>query len=213
MAGKGSSSSSTPKNWPSHIPYLKTPAYSRALNPIQLKALRTRTSTAQDTPQTPLGPCPLVRITQITNPSHPANGQSGLFAAKDLPPGSFILPYIGEVHGQGAAHEASDYDLSLDRDTELAVDAARSGNEARFVNDYRGVPGVERPNAEFREGWDGKERAMGVWVLPAGKAGKGKGIKKGEEILVSYGRGFWGARKEVEEGDAGSKQVDEGQLD
>lgn len=154
-----------------------------------------------------------MRITPITNPSHPANGQSGLFAAKDLPPGSFILPYIGEVHGQAAAHEASDYDLSLDRDIELAVDAARSGNEARFVNDYRGVPGVERPNAEFREGWDGKERAMGVWVLPAGKAGKGKGIKKGEEILVSYGRGFWGARKEVEEGDAGSKQADEGQLD
>lgn len=209
MAGKAS----TPKNWPQQVPYLKTAAYSRTLNPTQLKALRTRPSTAIDTPQTPPGPCPLVRITPITNSSHPANGQSGLFAAKDLPPGSFILPYIGEVHGQGAAHEASDYDLSLDRETELAVDAARSGNEARFVNDYRGVPCVEKPNAEFREGWDGKERAMGVWVLPAGKAGKGKGIKKGEEILVSYGRGFWGARKEVEEGDGGSEQERTGQVD
>lgn len=71
------------------------------------------------------------------------------------------------------------------------------GNEARFINDYRGVPGVERPNAEFKEIWDGnrKERGMGVWVLPEGKNGKRKGIRKGEEILVSYGRGFWGARK------------------
>jgi len=45
---------------------------------------------------------------------------------------------------------------------------------------------------------------MGVWVLEEknGKSPKGKwkGIKKGEEILVSYGRGFWGARKrDIEE--------------
>lgn len=90
------------------------------------------------------------------------------------------------------------------------------GNEARFINDYRGV--ADRPNAEFKEVWNErrKERGMvsqptadqlsfsvtvtyvvsqGVWVLPEGKSGKGKGIKKGQEILVSYGRGFWGARK------------------
>jgi hypothetical protein len=36
---------------------------------------------------------------------------------------------------------------------------------------------------------------MGVWVLGDGKMGKGKGLRKGEEIVVSYGRGFWGARK------------------
>lgn len=39
---------------------------------------------------------------------------------------------------------------------------------------------------------------MGVFVLPQGKkSGIGKkGIKRGEEILVSYGRGFWGARRD-----------------
>lgn len=46
---------------------------------------------------------------------------------------------------------------------------------------------------------------MGVWVLPAGKSGKGKGIKKGDEILVSYGRGFWGARTG---GDGEEEEVD-----
>lgn len=42
---------------------------------------------------------------------------------------------------------------------------------------------------------------MGVWVLPVGKSGKdgrGKGVRKGEEIVVSYGRGFWGARRAEE---------------
>lgn len=48
-------------------------------------------------------------------------------------------------------------------------------------------------------------RAMSVWVLPRSsreaKVTKGargarvSGIAKGEEILVSYGRGFWGARR------------------
>lgn len=78
----------------------------------------------------------------------------------------------------------------------IGIDADMWGNEARFINDYRGI--AERPNAEFREVWDErrKERGMGVFVLPEGKSKQGKGIKKGEEILVSYGRGFWGARKE-----------------
>lgn len=208
MPGKGSFSVATtiPKNWPSHVPYLKAPAYSHNLTPAQIHAARTRPANAVDIPlSTPLGPCTLVRITPITNPAHPAFGQSGLFAAKDISAGSFVLPYIGEVHGPGKAHEESDYDLSLDRDADLAVDASEQGNEARFVNDYRGVPGVGRPNAEFKEGWDGRpgrgERGMGVWVLPTGKAGKGRGIKRGEEILVSYGRGFWGARKETKEVD------------
>lgn len=93
-------------------------------------------------------------------------------------------------------HAASDYDLSLDRELQLAIDAQRKGNEARFINDYRGV--ADRPNAEFKEVWDPRrrERGMAVWVLGEGRSGKGRGgVKKGDEILVSYGRGFWGARK------------------
>jgi hypothetical protein len=39
---------------------------------------------------------------------------------------------------------------------------------------------------------------VGVWVLGGGKKRKGVGIKKGEEILVSYGKGFWGERKTEE---------------
>lgn len=210
----------SPKNWPSGTPYLTTPVYSPTLTPSHLIALRTRPKDPKEIPpNTPKGPSNLVKITPITTPSHPANGQSGLFATKDLKPGTFILQYIGEIHAtplnpsnsnednssdQTSGHETqkkpdphanSNYDLSLDREMGIGIDADKRGNEARFINDYRGVG--EKPNAEFKEIWDvrSKERGMGVWVLPEGKSGKGKGVRKGEEILVSYGRGFWGARK------------------
>jgi SET domain-containing protein len=166
-----------------------------------------------------------VKIAQITDPAHPAYGQAGLFAAKDLKPGSFIIEYLGVIHSSPPPfpsptstspsiststtplpkqapdpHASSNYDLSLDRDPalSLAIDAATSGNEARFINDYRGIR--SRPNAEFREVWNEarQERGMGVWVLPVGRSGsreRGKGVRKGEEIVVSYGKGFWGARR------------------
>lgn len=159
----------------------------------------------------------------------PAHGQAGLFATRDLAPGSLILPYLGEVHIGTAPfgctattsttstddfnsaddydYAKSDYDLWLDREADLAVDAARAGNEARFVNDYRGVPGRggKKANAEFRAVWDPRtgERGMAVYVLRAGKRAVGRarvvGVARGEEVLVSYGRGFWQGRREEEE--------------
>jgi hypothetical protein len=114
------------------------------------------------------------------------------------------MEYLGVIHASSTSpddpHSSSDYDLSLDRFTGLGIDAALGGNEARFVNDYRGV--AAKPNAEFRACWHPvrKERCMGVWVLPAGKNAKGKGgVAKGEEILVSYGRGFWSARMQEQQ--------------
>lgn len=199
-------STALPKNWPPATPYLTTPTYSPTLTSAHLTTIHTRSTDAQDIPpNTPKGPSSLVKIVPLPPGSeHPAAGQAGLFATRDLKPGTFILQYIGEVHDSSSdKHKDSDYDLSLDRLLGIGIDAAKKGNEARFINDYRGVPGVEKANAEFKEIWDAarKERGMGVWVLAEGKgknAGKSKGIRKGEEILVSYGRGFWGARKSVE---------------
>ena len=43
---------------------------------------------------------------------------------------------------------------------------------------------------------------MGVFVLRAGKRAVGRvrvvGVAQGEEVLVSYGRGFWQGRREEE---------------
>jgi SET domain-containing protein len=139
-----------------------------------------------------------IRITPITEPTHPAYCQYGLFAAKDLKSDSFIIFYLGLVHAQSDADLDSDYDLSFDRELGVGIDSAAMGNEARFINDYRGID--DAPNAEFREVWvamgNGKsEKRMGVFVLSAGRSGKrAKGIGKGREILVSYGKGFWKER-------------------
>ncbi|KKY33573.1 putative set domain-containing protein [Diaporthe ampelina] len=201
----GGSRQALPKNWPEGFPYLTSPGYSPSLTKAQLLSCRKKPpNTDKELREIPrdlkLGPCPLVKVTPINDPCHPACGQSGLFAARSLPPGSLILPYLGEYHpADSAAHAFSDYDLWLDRDAGVAVDAARMGNEARFVNDYRGVPSAVKPNAEFCEVWDLRrgEKGMAVFVLPVGKKakGKGSGIAKGEEILISYGKGFWDERK------------------
>lgn len=66
------------------------------------------------------------------------------------------------------------------------MDAAKGGNEARFVNDYRGVG--ERANVEFENRRVGGQMRIAVMVGP-------REIKKGEELLVSYGKGFWDGRK------------------
>lgn len=266
-----------PKNWPEDVPYLYAPRHSPALTGSQLAAIRVApaqpagdAATAAVPRNLRRGPCAAVEIRTITDPRHPAAGQRGLFAARRLEPGALVLPYLGEVHPgtvddddhqrrQQHSHAESDYDLWLSRDADVAVDAARCGNEARFVNDYRGVPGAVRANAEFREIWDPRpqtreppggcgaaaaeagaslppsvqaagEWTMAVFVLPVGKkalakqqqkqqqqqqqkrckllgavAGGGRrerplgGINEGEEILVSYGKGFWEKRKQENE--------------
>ncbi|KAH8816179.1 hypothetical protein F5884DRAFT_775271 [Xylogone sp. PMI_703] len=210
--GRSSSSQELPKNWPSGVSYITAPILSKSLTSSHIEQLRSPGKDCIKGPQNiPRGPCSLVRITPISSPTHPACGQCGLFATRDLKPGTFILRYLGEIHpsSNGAdeskgmsvevsdvdRHAESDYDLSLDRELGLGIDADKMGNEARFVNDYRGI--ADKPNVEFKEIWDEvkKERGMGVWVLAEGKSGKGKGVKKGEELLVSYGRGFWAARR------------------
>lgn len=193
---------SLPENWPtdSHITYLTAPSLSKHLTPTQQLVLCS--PPPPNAAVESLLHIPPVQIQIITNVSHPAYTQRGLFASRVLAPGSFILFYLGLVHnGTSPDNDPhSSYDLSMDRDVDLAIDATHMGNEARFVNDYRGVPGREDkgPNCEFRDCWiktaklGGWERRVGVYLLPAGRAGKRKdGVGKGEEVLVSYGKGFW----------------------
>jgi hypothetical protein len=208
-----------PDNWPEKMPYLSAPILSSDLpKDILSAAALTSASLEKDvrTIAAPTTPYSNIKITPINTPSHPACGQCGLFVTQAHPPDSFVCLYLGLVHstkdGQPAARAdlvdhapKSDYDLSLDRDLGLAVDAATMGNEARFINDYRGI--ADRPNAEFRDvivklKGGRKERGVGVFVKAAKRPKKGKakreddlGLRKGEEILVSYGRGFWSARR------------------
>lgn len=95
------------------------------------------------------------------------------------------------MHDDNDLDELSDYDLCLDRELRVGVDAHRMGNEGRMVNDYRGVPGFVRANVVFETrrvgGGDGGEVRMGLWV-------GSRNVKKGVELCVSYGKGFWKER-------------------
>ncbi|EHK23685.1 uncharacterized protein TRIVIDRAFT_220935 [Trichoderma virens Gv29-8] len=216
---------SKPKNWPATLPYLKAPLYGKDISATHIQFLRTRPQDG-DIDQVPTAPasspatetpCPRVKIQAITDRSHPAYGQFGLFAAQNIAPGELILAYLGRLHGRATTSEESDYDLWLDREMDVAVDAAREGNEGRFVNDYRGIEGKERANARFGnvfcEKWG--EVCVGVWAVGGGSKAKGDGkkkkkseggIKKGEEILVSYGKGFWEERRKDGGDDGGEDQ-------
>jgi hypothetical protein len=60
------------------------------------------------------------------------------------------------------------------------------GNEARFVNDYRGIR--SKPNAVFVESRTSQgELRMSIWSSK-------DPIQKGDEILVSYGKNWWRSR-------------------
>ncbi|KAF9733103.1 hypothetical protein PMIN03_011217 [Paraphaeosphaeria minitans] len=201
----GAASQHVPKNWPTHVPYLRLPSYSKALTGEAKSVLvlaKADLPSGEEVRQV-VAPYSNVKITPIRDERHPAHGQYGLFASQSLQPGAFILPYLGYVHDHTETDDKSDYDLSLDRDHGLSVDASRGGNEARFINDYRGVSSA--PNAEFKDTYidlgNGKiEKRVGIFVLRAGKSGKvSKGIPKGQEILVSYGKGFWNERTATQE--------------
>lgn len=198
-------SNQLPKNWPTHLPYLRLPSYSKKLTAEAMNVLishMTDLPSGEEARQV-VAPYSNVRITPIKDERHPAHGQYGLFASQSLHHGAFILSYLGYVHDHSETDETSDYDLSLDRDQRLSVDASQVGNEARFINDYRGI--ANAPNAEFKDIYidlgNGKiEKRVGIFVLRAGKSNKNSGgIPKGREILVSYGKGFWNERTTTQE--------------
>ena len=135
-------------------------------------------------------PSKLVRIRTITDPHHPAFGQRGLFVAQNLKPRQWIINYGGElVRDDEPQAETSDYCLGYGK--ACCIDACNAGNESRFVNDYRGVPGATRNNVEFSEyeppSTAGDIAIVGFRVGPLG-------IKRGDELLTSYGKGFWRGR-------------------
>jgi hypothetical protein len=199
----------SPKGWPKDVQYLSQPQYTATVTTTIRKTIDTL-SPGESPVLVPSGPCQLVSIKDISNPTHPAHLQSGLFAAKTLEPKTFIILYIGLVHSAEDADPESSYDLSLDSSLGIGIDATKLGNEARFINDYRGI--AERPNAEFRDVWvrvsREVERRVGVFVL--GGKGREKGIKKGQEILVSYGKGFWNARKSENDTKEEENIIDQG---
>ena len=179
--------SAKPSNWPNDVLFLASPSASRSLSLEQKQRYCTVPLAAPSEAQQPSR---TVKIQRITNASHPACGQYGLFAAKKIPAKAWLIDYHGLVHLDSESDPSSDYDLSLDRSDGVSIDAAKAGNAARMVNDYRGIQ--ERPNVEFqlRSGCvNGVEVVrMAIYSLSE--------ISKGSELCISYGKGFWAGRKQ-----------------
>jgi hypothetical protein len=170
-----------PPHWPLHIRYLRHSQYHSSVPP-EISCLIAGGSNRRDNPALNQPSRRAVTIRTISSLSHPAYGQRGLFAAKKIPPRTWIIDYVGEVH---CDDRNSDYDISLYRSQDgvsVGVDASLCGNEARFINDYRGI--LSHPNAIFAERTVSGELCMSLW---SGSAV----IRKGEEIVVSYGKSWW----------------------
>lgn len=118
----------------------------------------------------------------VKRSSLPGSGM-GLFAGREIPKAGVVVEYAGrrrkwrlikDIEGCG------DYVLGLNRT--IVIDAQpRSSGHGRYANDAAGlqrVPGF-RNNSEY--------------VIRGGKVfiEATRRIKKGEEILVGYGRAYW----------------------
>jgi SET domain-containing protein len=173
-----------PSHWPQNVRYITTSEYHSSVPRHVRIYIQGHSQSSQ-----PQRERPSVTIRRLTTLTHPACGQFGLFASKKIPPRTRILDYLGEVH---CDERDSDYDLSLYRSEDgynVGVDAALHGNEARFINDFRGVR--DKPNAFFVDvRTTSGELRMSVWS-------GSEMIKKGDEILVSYGKPWWNARKRL----------------
>ncbi|KAJ6519487.1 SET domain protein [Mycena sanguinolenta] len=179
-----------PQHWPPNIRYISACSYHSSVSKSTYEFLTTQPDRPTASAVPAASGSSSVAIRRISDSSHPAFGQFGLFATKKIKPNIHIIDYIGEIHCE---ERESDYDLALFRsaDISVGVDASKMGNEARFVNDYRGTL-QDKPNALFVE-----------IRRPSGELGirieSSRLIKKGEEILVSYGKAWWQARRTLDE--------------
>lgn len=109
----------------------------------------------------------------------------GVFAEDDLAEGGFVGIYGGEVRDRlliGNKDYAWSYPAETLEGGKISLDACTKGNELRFINDGKD------PNcyAKFILGLDNLWHAC---YLAA------KDIKKGDQLLVSYGVDYWTSRK------------------
>ena len=136
-----------------------------------------------------------VYFKRIADANHPANGEFGLFCSNDAKPGSWLLDYVGHVSLGENQDKESDYVSDFGLKSELACDANTYGNEARMINDFRNTG--RYPNVEFNLRRDKcGELRQGVYVKSTKDARQVgfDGIKKDEELLISYGKSYWRSR-------------------
>lgn len=110
----------------------------------------------------------------------------GVFAKENIPPYSTLVQYTGVL--------MLDEDINVDHDSTFSftdyktfsIDAAKHGNWARFMNHC--AEGEKGNNAIPWEHYTEKGPRI---VFTSGQ----RGIKRGEQILYSYGDDYWTEKK------------------
>ena len=127
---------------------------------------------------------PGVTPKRIDDPRHPCHGAFGLFAKRAWQPFEVVGEYVGRVRPPDVEGH---YVLALESDVphleSLSIDAASTGNELRFVNDFRGVG--HEPNVTFQ--------SCTIASRPAQLLVVTKPVPTGGELLTDYGVDYWKA--------------------
>ncbi|GAW04730.1 SET domain protein [Lentinula edodes] len=133
-----------PSHWPKYLRYTQSYIYHSSVSLEVKKTINEGPKSSQRSSSSQNHNYVVIR--HITEPSHPAYNQFGLFASKKIPAKAHILDYIGEIHADERLTSGmqirgydfikpkclSDYDLSLLRlqnGESIGIDASTTGNE------------------------------------------------------------------------------------
>lgn len=148
-----------PKNWPLHLEYINIMKYPKTI-PKKLFIKN-------------------VKIKCIENKNHICYGQYGLYANYKIEKYDVLGEYTGYVTNTGGRYVAGF--KNLDYTNNYGIDAENSGNELRFINDYRNI-GI-KPNTILKNSFIDKRPKILVIAT--------ENINEDEEILLDYGKGYY----------------------
>lgn len=118
----------------------------------------------------------------------------GLYAERDFPAGTHIADYTGDILTLRQASDGGPYCLQLNSRT--CIDASRTNSASgRWANDPRGSD--RGPNSSFVLNTRNR----------TGRLQASRMIRKGEEILVSYGQGYWSGYPSIKAGHCRKNKV------
>lgn len=143
-----------PKNWPNDLLYVSTMNYKKIDIP--------KKSSIDG-----------VRIV-VLGENHFLHGQYGLIATKNFSKFNILGEYTGKINKTGNKFSAFLTEI-------YNVDASTSGNEMRFINDYRNI--ADRPNVCLEVCYIDKKPKILIVVIEK--------INEGNEILLDYGESYF----------------------
>lgn len=113
----------------------------------------------------------------------------GIFAKEDIAPYSVICHYVGEIIPTKNIKEKHDSTFSFEHFDDYSIDGMKKGNWARFMN--HSDLGTDSNNVTV---WEYYKKDGPKIVFTAGP----RGIKKGAQLLYSYGEEYWEDRKALD---------------